>query len=169
MYKLDGVYLDVEKYNALLDEEEQFTIEDFEEGSLDIFPTADAQIVSDLQRAMKSQALLEKLQMGLPLNPQVVLRRVLESEQHEGIEELMTLPEPQPSIEEKEFELELVREERNTIDSYVDNIKKIAEAEALEAGQQIDLYRGIVEDIIKVRGAENEQNAGTGVKPGGQI
>ena len=167
MYKLDSVYLDEEEYNVLLDEDEQYGLDDFTTERLDIFPTSDSQIVSDLQRVMKSQALLEKLQMGLPLNPQVVLKRVLEAEQHEGIEELMTLPEPQPSIEEKEFELKLVQEERETIDSYVNNIKTIAEAESLEMGDQLNMYRAVVEDILKTHEAENGQNAGAGAKPTG--
>ena len=54
----------------------------------------------------KAQSLLEKLIAGLPLNPQMVLRKVLESEGHENIDELMQVEPPQP---DPEVELERAR------------------------------------------------------------
>src|SRR5690606_5048907 len=132
IYSLNFKYLDEMKYQQVLDEgfvppaipegaseeEAQFimmqakqnpqpiaTIADFSPEGLDIMPASDPNFVSDAQRAVKAQSLLEKLGMGLPVNPMLVTRKVLESEGHEDIDQLMSMPPPAPSIEEKEFEL----------------------------------------------------------------
>lgn len=176
LYTLNYLYLNEDMYHEVLDDimpsqvqgpqgpqevmMPQGSREDFNPKDMNVLPTADPSLISDAQRLMKAQSLLEKLQMGLPLNPMVVTQKVLQAEQHEDIQELMTLPDRGPSPEEKEFQLDVTRELRETIDSKFKALKIVAEAEALEEGTQMDMYRAVVDDTLKVWGAENEQKAG---------
>lgn len=177
IYALDFKYLNEQEYQAVLDEgvippeippgaspeEAQMlmqqaqmnpqhiaTAKDFSPEGLDIIPASDPNFVSDAQRAVKAQSLLEKLGMGLPVNPMLVTKKVLEAEGHEDIEQLMTLPPPAPSLEEKEFELETIKVQIDAMRAYFESIEKVAKAEAAEAGQQLDTYRATVDDHLKV-------------------
>lgn len=86
-----------------------FLAKDWTHEGVDILPTAEPDMVAEVQRAMKAEALMTKVEMGLPINPQVALRRMLEAEQHEDIEELLQMPEepPDPEVELKNKELDL--------------------------------------------------------------
>jgi len=110
VYRLNGMYLDEEKYFNILDTgDNQITGKaDFNVGDLDIIPGADPSILSEAHAMMKAQSLLEKMMAGLPLNPQMVLKKVLEAEGHENIEELMQVepPQPDPEMELKKAEFE---------------------------------------------------------------
>lgn len=188
IYRLNSNYLDEDRYNMLLDEgalkpsipptaspeEAQAimqqaqqapqpiaTIEDFSMEGLDILPTSDPEFISDSQKAVKAQALLQKAASGLPVNMMVATRRTLEAEGHEDIDEIMAMPPPQPSIEDKQFELDTLKVEieaqqakAGVVNDYFSNIAKVAQAEAAEEGNQLNTYRAIVDDQIKVAGLE---------------
>lgn len=183
IYALNYRYLDEQMYQAVLDEgvippeippgaspeEAQMmimqaqqnpqniaTINDFSPEGLDIIPASDPNFVSDAQRAVKAQSLLEKLGMGLPVNPMIVTKKVLEAEGHEDVEQLMTLPPPTPSLEEKEFELETIKTQIEAFRAYFESLEKVAKAEAAEAGTQLETYRSVVDDKLKVMGFERE-------------
>jgi chaperonin GroES len=130
--------------------------EDFESENMDIIPASDPNMVSDATRMLRANDLMEKMAAGLPINPAVVTRKVLEAAGHEDIDELMTMPPAQPSIEEKELEVAVNKEMREVVDSKFSNILKIAQAESMEAGTQLNEYRAIVDDIIKVNNAKRE-------------
>ena len=194
IYSMDYEYLDEELYRSILDveinpegfgqiqptpeqvaqvrqglerEREQASREDFTPSGIDIIPTSDPNMVSDSQKILKARSLLEKVQMGLPLNVQVVTKKVLESENHDNIMELMNIPPPPPTIEQQQFDLDVLKEKREAMNSYFDNIKKVAEAESLEVGQQFEIYRGLVDDYVKVATAgrdltQNDAETNTG-------
>ena len=132
------------------------SIEDFNLADMNIVPTSDPSIITDAQKLMKAQSLMEKMGMGMPINPMVVTRRVLEAEQHEDLQELMTMPPPQPSIEEKQFQLEVEKTKIDLLRSKAEAIEKVAKAESMEAGTQLDLYRGIVQDMATTIGLERD-------------
>ena len=118
-------------------------------------------MASDSAKLLRANDLMQKLAAGLVLNPMVVTKKVLEASGHEDIDQLMTLPPAEPSIEQKEFDLEVTKEMRETIDSYFDNMLKVAEAESKEEGQQAQIYSNLVKDImgmIKTK-RETQQNA----------
>lgn len=165
IYKLNSQYLDIQDYLEFLDEPEDPNkpppgIEDFEMDSKDIIPSSDPSIVSDAQKLIRSQALLEKMSMGLPLNGQEVMMRMLEAEGHEDIEALLTLPPPKPSPEELEFQLETIKTQIDAFRAYHDAIQKIATAEAAEQGSQLNQYRAVVDDNIKVFNLEQVTRQG---------
>ena len=147
MYRLNSIYLDQDVYEMILDEsmmdpEAQFGIEDFAEEKMDIKPASDPNIVSQAQKSVKTQALLEKLQMGLPLNVHEVTKRALESEEQENIELLMKMPEPQPNpeaeLQKAEFQHKVKME---TIDRQLDTLKIRAQAQKDESGSELNMAK----------------------------
>lgn len=155
LYKLYGKYLDVNRYNNVLDEiEEVGDASDFMWDDLNIMPASDPNIVSDSQRMLQSQALFEKLAAGIPLNPQLVIRKMLEAEGHEDIEALMQTPPPPPN---PEVELESIKTQIDAFRAYHEAIERIAKAESLEVGSQLNEYRGVVDDAVKVFGLEMDR------------
>ncbi len=199
IFRLDGLYLNEDRYNMVLDEgamapqippqatEEQAqqimmqaqqnpqpiaTIEDFSLEGLDIIPTSDPNFMSDNQKSVKAESLLQKAMAGLPVNPIVATRLTLEAEGHEDIAEIMKMPPPQPSPDDKKIQLETIKLEldamkhkQDSVNDYFDNVLKVAQAEAAEEGTQLDTYRAIVDDHVKVASLESQQRL---EKQGGQ-
>jgi len=111
-YRLNSIYLNEDKYIALLDADEATAIgpEDYSTEDLNIAPAADPSIVSESHKMMKAESLLQKKMAGLPINTAEVTRRVLEVEGHERLETLLQPdppPPPNPEIELKAEELEM--------------------------------------------------------------
>ena len=63
-----------------------------------IIPAADPNMVSETQKLVKSQGLLELIQLGT-INPQVATQHILEHQGQADIKTLMQMPEPQPPLE----------------------------------------------------------------------
>lgn len=143
IYKLTKENFDPEEYVDVLDDPALGKLQqsDFH-NKLDIFPATDPSASSEAQRLIKVQALMEGLQLGLPV--EVVKRRYLEATEQPNIEELMQPPPPpppDPEIEMKKVELqikqaELAMEQEKT---QAEIIKILASVE-LE-GNKFDLER----------------------------
>jgi len=140
---------------------------DFTPQGMDVVPTSDPNMASDAMKLLRANALMEKLAAGVPLNPAEVTRRVLQAEGHEDIDVLMTLPPPQPSLDEKELDLKVLKEQRDTISSQYENLAKkaqaiysIAQAEAAEEGAQLNTYHTIAEDMMKMIDLKSKSSAG---------
>ena len=145
------------------------TIEDFNPQDMDIVPTSDPAYMSDAQKAMKANDLLQKAMSGLPVNMTYALRKSLEIAGHEDIEEIMKMPPPKPSSEELEFQLETVKTQIDAFKAKYDAIYKLAQAEAAEQGTQLDTYRAIVDDHMKIAGFAKGEMGGQNpqeVQPG---
>ena len=115
LFEVNHEHMDLQKYMTVLDDQGmeiqeamkengpqavlEFLANDFRHDDMDIVPTAEPDMVAEVQRAMKAEALLAKVQAGLPINMEAVTKRMLEAEGHEDVEELMTMPEPQPDPE----------------------------------------------------------------------
>jgi chaperonin GroES len=103
LYIINGATLDEEKYVYFLDTTTPLRVgrDDFNDdpNDVNIAPSADPNVVSDAQKLIKAQSLMEKLAAGLPLNLSVVTKKVLEAEGHEDIDDLMQVPPPQPNPE----------------------------------------------------------------------
>lgn len=146
LYRLNGIYLDVEEYNEVLNEnlenpEAEYGIEDFEDVKADIKPASDPSIISQIQKAARAQSLLEKLAMGLPLNVEEVTYRVLEAEDQEDIDELMSV-EPQPNPEAEMAAQEFAhRREMDLIQAELDALKIKAQAAKDETGAELNLAK----------------------------
>ena len=86
----------------------EFLAKDFKASDIDIIPTAEPDMVAEMEKMMKANSLLEKMSMGIPLNPEEVTRRVLEAEGHENLGELMKAPPaqipPEVKLDNAKFE-----------------------------------------------------------------
>lgn len=127
IYELNYYYLSDEDYNSILLEEagamdaqaspevlqatakmEPASVEqDFSIDNATVLPKSDPNFVSDGARKAKSDSLLQKLAAGIPLNRELVIRKVLEAEGHDDIEELMDAPPPAPDPEQVRKDKEL--------------------------------------------------------------
>ena len=101
LFELNKLYVDEEEYFEILDstDEERGKISgsDYQEDT-DVMPASDPTISTNQEKLMKAEALGSFMQMGT-VNAQVGTRRILEAQGQEGIDELMTMPEPQPNPE----------------------------------------------------------------------
>lgn len=166
VYRLNSSYLDETKYYNVLEsgESQQTGRSDFNSQDLDIIPGADPSILSEAHAMAKAQSLLEKLMAGLPLNPQMVLRKVLESEGHENIEELMQVAPPQPDpeveLEKAKFEHQVMIEtaehqlkaETMQFESTKDKataMLSMAKAAEAESGMEINQLTAFIDNQVK--------------------
>ena len=117
IFRLNGEFLDYEAYfnviDAQVDEPQAVFASDYDETKLDIVPTADPSVVTAAQKIAKAQGLLELIPLGV--NPQVVLKRMLEAQEQSNIEELLTPVEqgPDPEVELEKQKLQLKYETEN--------------------------------------------------------
>jgi chaperonin GroES len=112
LYRLNSLYPDDEMYQTILDEPVKMS-EDFSLENLDVIPSAEPDMVQEAQKIVKANGLLVKLREGLPLNPTVVTRMILEAENQENIKELMTVqPQPDPKIELEKQKLQMEAQDR---------------------------------------------------------
>lgn len=164
LFALNRQYPPTEEVYKLLDDDTPLEILalDFEAEKIDIIPAADPNIVTDAHKSIKAEGLMRKLEMGLPINPTMATRMSLEAEGYENIDALMELPEPTPDpevvlnarkqdhiekMEWAQWELDAVRIQFEGLKDQADAMKKVAEAEAIEAGQQFDQYMKYMETL----------------------
>lgn len=194
LFYLNSLYLPPESYLNILDgvpedqrEEigEQLFKTDFDINAVSIIPTADSNYTSEQMKMAKSQSLMQKIQTGL-VNPQVVMRQVLEAEEQPNIEQIMEMPEPQTPFEvtkhQDEMKLEYAKlmlaatdkEAQWINDEILANAKAmldIANAEGVEAGTQLDEYRAELESLTMManenmqRRKEAQEKANTQSQP----
>ena len=179
LYRLNARYLDPETYFTVLDEPEAIGPEDYAEGDFDIVPVADPTTVTNMQKLGRAEFLMQF--RGDPLVNQVELReRVFNAASIEDIDQLLVKKPPQdPELAQKADEIELKKQDqrlrRIEVESEVMEraakvLKLIAEAEAKEAGPQLEIYKqemallsGWAQNMMKQ--AENvDQGTASGVE-----
>ena len=164
LYRLNSLNLPVESYLNVLDGdipegmEQVIRRSDYNVESVNIVPAADSQYTSQQQRMSKANALLQKIGTGL-VNPKVAMQRALEAEEQPGIDQIMKVDPPQPSIEMLELQhkkqidwanveakaLELQQEE---VRINAQAILALANAEAAEEGTQLAGYKIQLDELI---------------------
>ena len=180
--RLNTLFLSDEEYNNIIDYTETIQVPDPETGEtveveqqviasatedysdiwMDIMPVSGAADVSDTQRTIKAQALLEMRGQGL--NDDAINKRYLEALQIPDINEIMPDGGAQPpedpkigiergKLQLKEMELQLKQyelgfKERESdgkvMKMWYESILALAKAEAEEAGPQLELYKQVV-------------------------
>jgi len=89
LYKLNGIYLDPNKYITVLDT--AIGPDDFKSTDYDVCPGADPTAVSQTEKLLKAQGLLELLQMVGPiLDPIKIVGRVLEAQEQPNWQDLFS-------------------------------------------------------------------------------
>ena len=109
IYDLNRVYLDPNRYAAVIDTE--VGPNDFDKESYDVCPAADPSTPTGTEKLMKAQGLLELLPTGI-LDPVEVIRRVLEAQEQPNYERLFSqeiqqtgqmTPPPDPKLQEMQM------------------------------------------------------------------
>lgn len=169
IYLLNHVYLPGIEYQTILDDPEADIEFDFSIDGVDIVPSAEPDMVMEYQKIQRANALMEKIQMGLPLNPQMVTRSILEAEGHENIDALMKVPPPAPSIEEQElqlerekfayqqqkdradYKLEVFKAENQALRDKANAIATLEKVQIDKDGQQIESRRTELDNVYKMQ------------------
>ncbi len=108
IYRLNSLFVDPEQYMQILgeqvpmfkDEYGNVRIADFDATTFNVIPISDPNIASDTLRAAQNQLLLQLLDnphVGGKLNPDEILRRVLEANNITALERVILKPEEQPA------------------------------------------------------------------------
>lgn len=114
LYRLNGVYLNPNTYVDIVDM--PVGPEDFKVDSHRIVPGADPTAVSQTEKLMKAQGLMEMLMAGLPLDPFKVMIRMLEAQEQPNWQELIPQeimqsgqvpPKPDPKMMEMQMKSQL--------------------------------------------------------------
>lgn len=113
LYELNRTYLEPNQYQAVIDSE--VGPNDFDDKSYDICPGADPNALSQSERLMKAQGLLELLPIGI-LDPVKVISRVLEAQEQPNWQELLNAqvqqtgqfqPPPDPKVQEMQMKQQM--------------------------------------------------------------
>jgi len=166
IYRLNMLYLEDEKYFAVLDptgpEDETAVIgkADFEDEAMDIVPNSDPTNISNAEKLAKAESLMQLLQLGA-INPQVATKRILEAQDQENILELMQMPEPQPDFESQikmqELELQASEQEMQKVKVQYQAARDEANATLTMAKAQAEVERVELEKLKLQFDAEVEQ------------
>jgi chaperonin GroES len=113
IYCLNHIYMDPNKYAAVLDD--AIGPDDFDEETYDVCPAADPNTATSTEKLMKAQGLLELLPTGV-LDPVAVVKRVLEAQEQPNWELLLNQqiqqtgqmqPPPDPKLQEMQMKGQL--------------------------------------------------------------
>lgn len=112
LFCLNATYLDYNTYVAVLDT--QVSPDDFDRSGYDIYPGADPNAVSQSEKLVKAQGLVELLQIGQGImNPVEVIKRVLDAQEQPNWQQLLnpqvaqTGEPPPPPPDPKMLELQM--------------------------------------------------------------
>lgn len=168
LYELNSEYVPLEYYFRVLDSPEvtqQVLKSDYDKKSCNIIPTSSPEDVSNTQKMVKAQALMQVRGQGL--NDAEIMRRYVEALQIPNIEPIMQAQEPPPnpklvleseklSLERDKMEFEFMKFgfEMAKIQSEV--IKNLAEAEAKEIGPQLEQYKSEMQALVAMA-TKNQQ------------
>ena len=174
VYKVNSYYMDEQKYFNLLDtgDEKVTGKADFTAEGLDIIPGADPSILSEAHSMAKANALQEKLQQGFPLNPQLVLRKVLEAEGHEDIDLLMQTEPPQPDfktqleqakfqhqqqLDTAEHELKIANTQYEAMKEYSAAVLNLAKAASEEDSNGRESIQQMLDNVLAQEAATTDR------------
>jgi len=135
IYACNRDYLSEEKYFAFLDEEGAVAPQDYAD-DLNVQPSADPNVITDMQKMVRAQFLLEQVKNGNPfIDGFEATKRALEAAAIERIDEVLKPPPEGPNpIEEAELERAAIEN-----DKLAAEVKKtLAEAEAKTVGAAIE-------------------------------
>jgi chaperonin GroES len=114
LYRLNGLYLNPNTYVELVDTD--VGPDDFKGETHRIMPGADPTAVSQTEKLMKAQGLMEMMAQGMPLDPLKVMVRILEAQEQPNWQELIPPqimesgqipPKPDPKVQEMQMKGQL--------------------------------------------------------------
>jgi len=180
IYNLNKKYLEPEEYFTVLDTNvpTNILLQDYQNDDLDVVPSADPSYTNEQQKLEKAMAAFELAQAGMA-NPAVAARLIVDARELPNPEQLLTLPERQPTLDEQKFEDESMRSwtdlKLRTIEVIstakgkdAKALLDIATAEGVEPGQQLEVYKTLLAELGKDIDRElSQQEATSGTTTGG--
>lgn len=152
LYRLNGLYINPRTYVEILDMEigpDIFNGEDHR-----IVPGADPTAVSQTEKLMKAQGLMEMLGAGMPLDPVKVMIRMLEAQEQPNWQELippqilqtgqMPPPPPDPKMQEMQMKMQVEGQK--------------AQVQMQTAAQKAELEKRTKETQLQMKAQEHELN-----------
>jgi len=104
LYELNRRYLDAQQYfnvlDAKADDPTKVFKTDYSENNFDVTPSADPKIMTEAQKLMRAQMLLQMKDAGLPLNTEEITKRLLEAQDQPDTAALLK-PDPQSQPDPK--------------------------------------------------------------------
>jgi len=167
LYALNARFLEQEAYYTVLDDRKAIKIDDYKMGDCDVIPVADPNELSNTQKIMKAEMLMERL--GTGLSDKEINKRWVEAMQFPDAKKLLDAPEPPPDpkvvleqgkldLENRKFAFEVSKHEitideseAKIIKMTADTIKALADAEAAEVGPQLAIYEAQMKEIMEER------------------
>lgn len=188
LYRLNKLYLQPEDYYRFQDKVEPIYLEDYQGDDTDVAPVSDPTLVSDAQELTRAEALMKFV--GDPYINQVELRKkYLTALKEQDIDTLLVKEEPKPPEDPRMIEMQRkmdVLEEQTkqngielaakiemmnaeAAERDANTILKLAQAEALELGPQMDMYMAQFQALLDrhtnaLQGAQGNDESGA-VRP----
>ncbi|MGB1214600.1 MAG: hypothetical protein ACPG4X_14645 [Pikeienuella sp.] len=190
LYKLNAQHLEEDEYFEIMDQQEAVAPDDYAEGDFDIVPVADPNVVTNMQKLGRAQFMFE-FRDDPYFDGIEIRRRMLEAANIEDADDLVVdeVP-PNPQVAMKADEMDL-KKRKQAMDEQelalkadkavfeigkmkAETMKLIAEAEAAEAGPQIQAYKTLMDELNEreriIRETRNDGGSIQGVEgqPGNQ-
>lgn len=158
IYKLNSRYLSQEAYSQVLDDQAANVEADYAEDDMDIMPVTDPAMASDQVKMARAQFLMQFVQAP-GMNPNAIIKRVMDAAGIDDADELFAQPNPQ------EQQMEAAKMQAEATKEYVEQMIKVAEAaskveknragaikdlasaEAEEAGDQLGEYMAALDGL----------------------
>lgn len=190
LYRLNKLYLQPEDYYRFQDKQEPIYLEDYQGDNTDVAPVSDPNLVSDAQELTRAEALLQFKDDPF-FNPIELRKNYLKALKVQNIDELLVKELPKPpedprvlkvmaDIEAQKVDVN-ARAEKSTAemdkiaaqvaDLEAAAILKIAQAEAIELGPQMDVYMAQFQAMLDrhtnaVQAQQQPQGEGNGNEQG---
>ena len=156
LYRLNSIYLNPEEYFNVLDQEVAISQQDYMMDDMDVVPVSDPNVVTDTQKVMRAEALMQFAQ-DPEMNGMEIKKRYLEAIGITEIESLMaeqkatdpnvTLQLAKMELEKMKFHLNASEIEAKIRKMAAETIKALADAEGVEAGTQMQTYLTQLEEL----------------------
>jgi chaperonin GroES len=157
LFDLNGVYLDPQKYENIVDV--PIGPNDFDNSDYDVCPGADPNTATQTEKLMKAQGLMELLPTGV-LDPVKVVLRVLEAQEQPNIEQLLSQqvaqtgslqPPPDPKLQEMQMKGQL-EEQKAELKAQGDAHKSALQQRDMEFKQAMEATK--VNQELQLKAAE---------------
>lgn len=162
LYKLNSQFLPDEQYFQVMDQPEAIAREDYNEGDFDIVPAADPNMATDIQKALKAQAVQQFF--GTPVaNSAEIMVEVLTANGVDDAQRFVAPPPPPgptPEQLEKMAELNIKKQEadNDSMKVLTDSLLKIQQAEELGGDAVIGVQEyALILEIAKKTGIIDDQ------------
>ena len=179
MFKLNSIYLNPRTYFTILDTPKAVAKEDYDASNFDVIPVADPNETTNTQKMIRGQIWMGMKGQGF--NDKEINKRFAEAMAEPEPEKLLNAPEfkdPKIEIEQAKlemdadkFQFEMLKWEGERAERHAKVMsliakaeQSIAQAEAAEPGQQLDLYKAHLTAIteehkMNVQKEQAKQNA----------